>query len=85
MLALKMADARRALQRARGRPPQGARTPVAFWCFIALAHDSSSSSSMPSAERRYVQKEARSSLGGVATPACRWKQDLTSCVHAELL
>ena len=31
-----------------------ARTPVAFWCFMALAHDSSNSSSMPSAERRYV-------------------------------
>ena len=40
---------------------------------------------MPSAERRYVQNEARSSLGGVGLPACRWKQDLTSCVHAELL
>ena len=30
------------------------------------------------------QKLARSSLGGVATPACRWKQALTSCDHALL-
>ena len=48
-----------------------------------LAQLSSSSSSTPSAARRKVQNEARSSLGGQATPACRWKQPLTSCVHAD--
>ena len=55
--------------------------PVATWCFIACAHDFSSSSSMSSAERRYVQNEALSCLGGTATPAYRSKTPLTSCVQ----
>ena len=51
---------------------------------MALAQLSSSSSSTPSALRRKVQNEARSSLGGVATPAWRWKHALTSWLHALL-
>ena len=57
--------------------------PVACWCFIACAQDFSNSSSTPSAERRCVQKTARRSLGGAATPACRRKTDLTSAVQLE--
>ena len=48
---------------------------------MALAHDSSSSVSTPSALRRCVQNEARRSFGGVATDAWRLNTLFTSCVH----